>query len=68
MINSRSFSLTTINAQIRYPAWQTNNFKLPHKIELKFEQVLEKSKEIKPLVPCKSMWLKVGKYRVKDKG
>ena len=36
-INSRSFSLTTINSQIQYPPWRANNFGLPHRIELKYE-------------------------------
>ena len=32
------FSLTTINAQTRYPTCWTDNFGLPHKIEMKIEK------------------------------
>ena len=68
-INSRSFSLTTINAQIQYLAQWANNFGLIQWIELKFEtQVLETSKEVTPLVPCQSMRFRIGKVRVKVKG
>ena len=68
-INSRSFSLTTINAQIQYPSWWDKNFGFPLRIEMKFEkQVFKTSQERTPFFPWQSMRFRVGKYSVKFKG